>query len=135
MSTEPNSEKRSLLAQLIKFIQVDNEISAEEFGLLSRIAAQLKVSKFELSDMFKEQIKFHPPKQEFERIVQFHRFVLLMNIDGIINEEELYFIKNAAIKLGLNPKATNEVLVKMHNYPNKLIPTNILLQIFTQHFN
>lgn len=128
-------EKLSLLAELIKLAKSDNKVREEEYQFLLTIAKSLDVSKETFDSLFNQHIEFTPQESEFERILQFHRLVLLMNIDRESAEEELNFIRDIGIRLGLSPMATNEVLKKMHEYPNKLIPAEELIAIFKKQYN
>lgn len=128
-------EKLSLLTELIKMAKCDEQHKEEEYQFLLTIANHLGVAKNDFDNLFEEYIEFTPPKSEFERILQFQRLVLLMNIDQEIHKDELKYIKNVGIKMGLNALATNEVLNEMHHYPNKVIPADILIKIFKKHHN
>ena len=76
-----------------------------------------------------------PPKLEVDRIVQFHRLVLLMNVDLEISHLEVKYIREAGIRMGLNPMATDKVLNEMNKYPNKVIPPERLFEIFQLFHN
>lgn len=128
-------EKLSLLTELIKLARCDNEVREQEYTFLLSIARSLKVSKEDFDSLFKTYIEFTPPESEFERILQFHRLVLLMNVDMETSDLELAFLRDMGIRIGLNPNATNRVLTEMHNYPNKLIPPNKLIEIFKENYN
>jgi hypothetical protein len=58
-----------------------------------------------------------------------------MNEDLEIKEEEINHTINVAINMGLNFLAVEEVLRRMYEFPNKLIPPNILIEIFTRNHN
>lgn len=128
-------EKLSLLAELIKLAQCDKKLREQEYEFLLTIARSLHVSKEEFDSLFDEHIEFQPPKSEFDRILQFHRLVLLMNIDQVSSESELEFIKDIGIRIGLSPYATDRVLTEMNNYPDKLIPPDKLIEIFKGYYN
>ncbi|RLD77952.1 MAG: TerB family tellurite resistance protein [Bacteroidetes bacterium] len=128
-------EKLSLLTELIKLSRCDHEVREKEYTFLLSIAQSLHVSKEDFDHLFDEYIEFTPPESEFDRILQFHRLVLLMNIDKKTSEKELNFIKDISIHLGLNPMATNKVLDTMHLYPNKVIPAEKLIEIFKEQYN
>lgn len=128
-------EKLSLLAELIKLSKCDKKTKEEEYAFLLVIAEQLGIKKNEFDKIFNEFINFKSPKLESDRILQFQRLVLLMNIDNEIKKEELDFIHDLGIKMGLNPLATNQVLKEMYKYPNKLIPPEDLIKIFKKHHN
>lgn len=133
MATE--NEKSGLIAQLIQLAKADNQLKESEFQFLISLAVQMGVTKDEFKQLFEESIKFQPPKFEAERILQFQRLILLMNIDVEIDESELNYIKDVGIRMGLHPSATNTVLKEMHNYENKVIPPSRLIEIFTTYHN
>jgi len=128
-------EKLSLLTELIKLAQCDHEVREQEYRFLQTIAQSLNVSKEDFDSLFEEYIEFTPPKSEFERILQFHRLVLLMNVDQETSDLEVDFLKDIGIRIGLNPEATDRVLDQMNKYPNKVIPPDKLIEIFKEHYN
>lgn len=135
MDENEKNEKRSLLSELIKMAKADNSIRDVEFQFLLSIASQMGVSKDDFKELFEEYIEFNPPKLEFDRIVQFQRLVLLMNVDLEIDETELIYIKDLGMRMGLNPLAIEEVLSIMYDYPNKVVPPEKLLGIFKTYHN
>ena len=58
-----------------------------------------------------------------------------MNVDLEVNKKELAHLRFMGMRLGLNPNAVNEVLEKMHDYPNNMIPPNDLIAIYAKHMN
>lgn len=135
VNDQNRDEINSMLADLVKLAQSDNEVRENEFQFLLSIASQLGVTKAEFLDIFKSYIEFNPPKLEFDRIVQLQRLILLMNVDLHVDDNEINMIKDLGIKMGLHPSATNEVLARMHEYPNKIIPPDVLLGIFNTFHN
>ncbi len=133
--SENNLEQKSLLKQLILLAKADQEIAEAEFQFLMSIAGQLGISIDDLHGILNEDIPCTPSKIEFDRIVQFHRLVLLMNVDLDTHKSELHYVKNAALRLGLHPSATNEILNLMGVYPNKLVPADKLISIFQTYHN
>lgn len=134
MDNEKN-EKLSLLAQLVKLARADNEVKQAEYDFLSIIAKQLEITPEEFKTVFEENIEFQPPKLEAERILQFQRLILLMQVDQSIEIEELNHIREVGIRMGLNPSATNKVLEIMKKYENGIVPPEELLAIFKIHHN
>lgn len=126
----PLKEKLSLLSELVKLAKADQEIRESEYNFLRAIAQQLDVSDEDFKRVFNEFIAFTPPVNEFDRIVQFQRLVLMMNVDRSISEEEIVHIRQIGIRMGLVPRATDEVLYEMTKHPNGLIPPEQLLRIF-----
>ncbi len=136
MNNHDNSaEKLSLLAQLVQLARADEEVKEIEFNFLRSIAEQLNISMEEFRLVFEQYIAFEPPAFEFDRIVQLHRLVLLMNIDQELDATELFLIKDLGIKLGLHPLAVEEILSVMHEYENKMLPPERLISIFQTFHN
>lgn len=132
---EEKNEKLSLLAELVKLARADQELKQAEYDFLSIIAIQLKITPEEFKTVFEENIEFQPPKLEADRILQFQRLVLLMQIDQSIDNEELLHIREMGIRMGLNPSATNKVLEIMKKHKNGIVPPEELLAIFKIHHN
>ncbi|MFT5778662.1 MAG: hypothetical protein ACI837_001618 [Crocinitomicaceae bacterium] len=132
---DKNDEKYSLISQLIKLAKADNEIKDVEFSFLLSLATQLGVTKDDFKELFEANIEFNAPKMEYERIVQFQRLILLMNVDSVIDDAEIQYIRDLGIRMGLHPSATNEVLRQMHDYENKVIPPDHLIEIFKTYHN
>lgn len=135
MSEENKKQKLGILTDLIKLAKADNELRQIEFDFLLNLAYQLGVTKAEFVQLFEQYIEFLPPKLESDRIVQFHRLVLVMNVDQNTGEEEIKYIKQAGIRMGLNPMATDEVLRIMNTYANKVVPPDVLIAIFRLYHN
>ncbi|RNL95079.1 TerB family tellurite resistance protein [Sinomicrobium pectinilyticum] len=133
MNTE--KEKLSLLADMIALAKSDGNIKDIEYRFLLTVAEQLGVEKKTLDKLFTTKVENVPLKPESERILQFHRLVLLMNIDRSSSPREIEKIKDLGIHMGLNPLATNKVLEIMHHYPDKVIPPDVLVRIFKTYYN
>ena len=129
------NEKLSLLTELIKLARCDEEFRDQEYEFLYSIAQSLQVNKADFERLFDEYADFEPPESEFDRFLQFHRMVLIMNVDNETSEVELEFIKDTGLRLGLSPDLIDRVFAEMHNYPNKVIPAEKLIEIFKTQFN
>jgi hypothetical protein len=128
-------EKLSILTELIKLASCDKKVRDKEYFFILAIAERLGISKKEFEPLFEEYIEFTPPASEFDRILQFHQLVLLMNVDQEPRVKEMEFIKDLGIRMGLNPLATNKVLSEMTNYPNNIMPADRLIEIFSEQYN
>lgn len=129
------NEKLSLLSELVKLARVDSEISAMELEFIQQIAQMLGLEKDYVMPLIGENIAYKAPKSEFDRILQFHRLVLLANVDLHIVGEEIIALQKAGIKLGLRPEAINAVLKEMKIHANGMVPTQRMIEIFTAYHN
>jgi pimeloyl-ACP methyl ester carboxylesterase len=132
---KPIPENEALMFQLTEMSKVDGDIKEMEFGFLLQIAQQLGLTKEELMELFEKKINTSPPKNEIDRIVQFYRLCLLMFVDNDLHHEELKALRNTAIKMGLQPLATEQVIDWLIKHPGQGLPTNELLRIFQANFN
>lgn len=129
------NEKLGLLKELIMLANTDRNIREEEYQFLKKIARMLDVNDEDFHRLFEENIEFIPPKFESERILQFHRLVLLANIDQKVTDNELSFLRSAGLKLGLHPDAVEEVLIEMKKHQYGMIDPETLIRIFQVYHN
>lgn len=132
---KPIAENEALMFQLTEMSKVDGDIKEMEFGFLLQIAHQLGLTKEELMELFEKKINHSPPKNELERIIQFYRLCLLMFVDNELHHDELKALRNTAIKMGLQPLATEQVISWLESHPGQSMPTNQLIKIFQTNFN
>ncbi len=128
-------DKLSILSELIAFARVDYKLKEDEYDFLLSVANLMKVKKTSLDALLKNTIEISTPKTQLDRIVQFHRLLLLMNVDNEQHEKEIEKLHNIGLWMGLPPSAITQVLEVMHQYPNMAVPPEILLNIFRAHYN
>ncbi|MBW1297434.1 TerB family tellurite resistance protein [Aquimarina litoralis] len=128
-------EKLSLLSEMIEFAKADKEIKDEEYNFILAVASQLDVTEEEIGYLVRNNAKKKNLQPESQRILQFHRLVLLMNVDQETSPTEIDKIREMGLHMGLRPEAIDTVLKEMHKYPNKVIPPNELIAIFTRFYN
>lgn len=128
-------EKLSILSEMISLARVDQEIKTSEFDFLLGVARQLGVDREDFETLLESPVKNIIPKTLLERIIQFHRLVLLMNVDREQTFKEIDKLHNIGLRMGLPPSAIDQVLALMHQYPDKIVPPEILIGIFKAHYN
>ena len=128
-------EKLSLLSEMIAFARVDNSLKEIEYNFLLGVAKQLDISQTDFDYLLTNPVSYVRLKSYSERIVQFHRLVLLMNIDTEVSARELNKLHNFGLRMGLNFDAINKVLELMESFPNKVIPPDFLIDIFKVQYN
>jgi uncharacterized tellurite resistance protein B-like protein len=128
-------EKRSMISELIELAKVDDHVSEQEIGFIQQIGNMLGMEDADILKLFKEPAPFHLPNEHFDRIVHFQQMVLLMNVDQEVDNSEISHLRYMGMKLGLNPKAVNEVLKRMYEFPNNMIPADELLKIYSKYLN
>lgn len=128
-------EKLSLLSEMIAFAQTDNSIKTIEYKFLLGVAKQLEISQEDLVYLFEYPVSYVHLKSHSERIVQFHRLVLLMNLGQNITNKELVKLHNFGLRMGLSHESINRVLDLMESFPDKIVPPDFLIDIFKVQYN
>lgn len=120
---------------MISFAKVDNLVKEPEYNFLLGVAQQLGVQQEDFNELFDQESEHLIPKTNAERILQFHRLVLLMNVDQVQEDVEIRRLHNIGLGMGLPPTAIGQVLSIMHKYPNNVVPPEVLIDIFKAHYN
>ncbi|MEY8848521.1 TerB family tellurite resistance protein [Psychroserpens sp. XS_ASV72] len=128
-------EKLSLLSEMIAFAQTNDNIKSIEYRFLLGVAKQLDISQEDFDYLIKHPVTYVHLKSHSERIVQFHRLVLLMNLDSEISSKELVKLHNFGLRMGLSHESINRVLDLMESFPNKVVPPDFLIDIFKVQYN
>lgn len=128
-------EKLSILSELIAFARIDYKMKEDEYDFLLSVANLMQVRKTSLDELLKNTAEISVPKTQIDRIVQFHRLLLLMNIDNEQHQKEIEKLHNIGLWMGLPPSAISQVLEVMHQYPNKAVPPDVLFTIFRAYDN
>ena len=128
-------EKLSLLSEMIAFAQIDASIKSIEYKFLLGVAKQLEISQEDFNYLFEHPVNYVHLKSHSERIVQFHRLVLLMNLDHNISDKDLIKLHNFGLRMGLSHESINRVLHVMESFPNKIVPPDFLIEIFKVQYN
>lgn len=128
-------EKLSLLSEMIAFAKSDKEIKKIEYNFLLGVAKQLEVSREDFDYLIEHPINYVNLKSHSERIVQFHRLVLLMHIDKERTKAEIVKLYNYGLRMGLNHESITKVLYLMEGFPNMIVPADVLIDIFKVQYN
>ncbi len=130
-------EKLSLLSEMIAFAKYDKDIKAIEYNFLLGVAKQLDIAREDFEYLIEHPVTYTHLKSHSERIVQFHRLVLLMNIDQDNEGNPSGAIKlyNFGLRMGLSHESITKVLYLMESFPNKIVPPDVLIDIFKTQYN
>ena len=128
-------EKLSLLSEMIAFARIDNTLKEIEYNFLLGVAKQLEITREDFDYLLDNPVTHINLKSHSERIVQFHRLVLLMNLGQDITDRELMRLHNFGLRMGLGHESINKVLDLMESFPNKIIPPDFLIDIFKIQYN
>ena len=135
-------EKLSLLSEMIAFAKYDKDIKDVkeiEYNFLIGVARQLEISREDFEYLIEHPVTYTHLKSHSERIVQFHRLVLLMNIEQEYGDENnssgVIKLYNFGLRMGLSHESITKVLYLMESFPNKIVPPDVLIDIFKTQYN
>lgn len=129
-------EKLSLLSEMIAFAKVGSvRMKDVEYSFLLGVADELKISREDFEYLLEHPVKYTSLKSYSQRIVQFHRLILLMNIDGAKTQEEIGMLYNYGLRMGLSQEAISKVLYLMDGFPDNIVPPDVLIDIFKVQYN
>lgn len=128
-------EKLSLLSEMISFAKGENNLKQIEYNFLLGVAKQLEISREDFDYLIEHPVTYTHLKSHSERIVQFHRLVLLMNIDDENTSKEVIKLYNFGLRMGLSHESITKVLYLMESFPNKIVPPDVLIDIFKTQYN
>ncbi|GAA3782627.1 hypothetical protein GCM10022271_13670 [Corallibacter vietnamensis] len=128
-------EKLSLLSEMISFAKNESDLKPIEYNFLLAIARQLEITREDFDYLIENPINYIHLNSHSERIVQFHRLVLLMNIDNEKSHKEITKLFNYGLRMGLSHESINKVLYLMDSFPNKVVPPDVLIDIFKVQYN
>lgn len=130
-----HEEKLSILSEMIAFARIDERMKQSEYLFLKGVARLLQIDESTFEHLLRNRAEPRKLKNQGERLVQFHRLLLLMNVDQEQHKLEIHELHNIGLRMGLPPSAIDQVLEVMHQYPDNAIPPDVLIQIFKAHYN
>jgi len=130
-----STEKKQIISDMIGLAKADNILHEREYEFILAVAARLGLSKTEVDTLHANPLKISVLSTELQRITQFHRLLLLMNVDQETHFTELDAIRNYGLKLGIRPEAIDQILSEMDDHENKMIPSTRLVEIFKRFYN
>jgi uncharacterized tellurite resistance protein B-like protein len=128
-------EKLAVISQMIQLSKVDGVFHEKERQFIDLMASEYHIKDTDLQEILKESQKDIVFHSNFQRIEHFYRMALLMHSDKSRTEEELVYIKNMGLKLGLSPFAVQSVMDEMQKSEKNMIDGEKLLEIFKRDEN
>lgn len=130
-----NSDSKALISDLIQIAKADGKVTASEYDFIVSLALKMDVTEEEVKILFENPLPSKKLLSEVERITHFYKLILTMNIDNETHEKELVAVRNFGLKMGVRQGVVDQMLVKMNEYENKIIPSNEILKIFNTYYN
>ena len=128
-------EKKQIISDMIGLAKADNVLHEREYEFILAVASRLGLSKTEVDTINANPLKISVLSTELQRITQFHRLLLLKNVDQETHFTELDALRNYGLKLGIRPEAIEQNLSEMEDHENKMFPSILLVEIFKRFYN
>lgn len=126
---------QSLLSDLIFLAHADGKLDQREINFIHTVGKRMKLTEEEVNILFENPQPSVPLFTEMERIIHFHRLILVMNVDSETHDDEIVALRNFALKLGIRQGVLDQILSKMKLYNDKIIPSQDLIAIFNTYYN
>ncbi|HPF11659.1 MAG TPA: TerB family tellurite resistance protein [Flavobacteriaceae bacterium] len=130
-----HAHQKSLLSDLIFLAKADGIIDPSERDFIHRIGQRMGLDSNAIDALFQNPVPSVPLFTELERITHFHRLLLVMNVDRETHEKEIIALRNFGLKMGIRQGAIDQILQKMNDFEDKIIPSNELIAIFQTYYN
>ena len=128
-------EKVNTLAQLAYLAHADNKISEVELGFIRTLAGKMNVSLEDLRKAVNNHREYKPPKDAFDRLIQFQQLILMSLIDKKLSSREIEYCRDFALKAGLNLRAVDEVIRQVQENGGIPLTAQEMLSIFSVYYN
>lgn len=125
----------ALLSDLIVLAKADDKVTTSEYDFILTLAETMEIGKKAVDVLFKNPLPSVVQKTELDRITHFYKLILLMNVDNETHEKEITMIRDFGIKMGIRPGVMDQMLIKMEQYENKIIPSDEIMKIFKTYYN
>lgn len=135
--TYTQEEKIAIISELIIMAHADHKLKKEEISFLTAISNRLEIDATIMKHMIEhpEELEIVVPKQFAKRILHFHRLMLMMHIDGHVDDQELELLYNTSLRYGIRKGTVDHLLTTMEKYPHGEIPPTELMEIHQSNNN
>jgi uncharacterized tellurite resistance protein B-like protein len=111
------TEKNSIVSKLIELAKSDGVVSPSEVTYVFWIAKQLEISQVELQRLFAEAAPHYAPFSLKDRVIQFHKCLNIIVLDGVVSLQEIDKCLEIAKELRLPEDKTTELIEELKSNP------------------
>ena len=108
----------SHVRNLVALAYADGKFSDEERQYVANVATEVGMTADEMKQIINDPdgIRLIMPENDIEKIEQLYDLILLMMIDGDLNENEMIFCRAMAIKMKIPYQVVDEMVAKVINF-------------------
>lgn len=129
------AHRKALISDLIFLAKADGIIDTAEYDFIHRIGSRMGLDFDSVEDLFENPQPSVTLFSEMDRITHFHKLLLVMHVDREAHEKEVVALRNFGLKMGIRPGAIDQILQRMNQYEDKIIPAHELIAIFQSYYN
>lgn len=113
-----SDKNQSYLKNLIAVAMADGELDDKEAQALMRVATRLGISEAEVRDIIAQHnsIQFVLPRDPKDRVRQLWDLLLIVLVDGRVEERELATLERFALKLRLRPAVATALVRRLQEW-------------------
>jgi hypothetical protein len=130
------AEKKKRMSHMLNLLAVacaDGVLEQSEIDLILHIGNRLGVDASELRRVIEkpQSIKFVAPDNNHDRIALLYDMVLVMLINGDIDDNEVLYCKSTALKLGFDSKIIDLMVTKVIELAKQKVETEKAVETLT----
>lgn len=128
--SEKTKIRKHHIMNLIILAMSDKRLDESELLLLLDIASRWGLTPSELEDVLKNphKVKYNPPTTIEDSVHQLIDLILMMMVDGKIQEREMDLCKALALSLGFLPSVVDDVIEFIIDGINKDVERDMLIK-------
>jgi uncharacterized tellurite resistance protein B-like protein len=113
-----SKDKKNRMSHMLNLLAVacaDGKFEQSEIDLFLQIGKRIGITEDELRRVIQNpgSVKLTAPDNDTDRIALLYDMVLMMMVNGDIDENEVLYCKNTAIRLGFNHKVIDVMVTKV----------------------
>ena len=101
---------KALISDLIVLAHADEKVTKSEYDFIQRLATRMELTTTDVDQLFEDPKPSAPLFNEMDRIIHFHRLILLMNVDRETHPKEVAAIRNFGLKMGIRPVVIDQIV-------------------------
>jgi len=119
-------ESLAILSELIEMAKADNVVKETEYAFLLGVAVELGISGKTVDKLIQSTPTQEQKNIPENRVLQFHRLIVLMNIDSQRHHLETDKLQVIGLRMGLKPSVVLALIKEIEEFPGGMLPIEIL---------